>query len=83
MKSEPCEYTLADPEDPKLASEQEFELFRLIPALQHLEPDLAHSLLEARPQLAAAVRRFPLGMRSVWGGTIPLATTWSRSGIRN
>jgi hypothetical protein len=68
MKSEPCEYTLAGPEDPKLASEQEFELFRLIPALQHLEPDLAHSLLEARPQLAAAVKRFPLGMRSVWDG---------------
>jgi hypothetical protein len=68
MKSEPCEYTFAGPEDPKLASEQEFELFRLIPALQQLEPDLAHSLLETRPQLAAAVKRFPLGMRSVWDG---------------
>jgi hypothetical protein len=65
MKSEPREYTLAGPEDPKLASEQEFQLFRLIPALQCLEPDLAHSLLETRPKLAAAVERFPLGMRSV------------------
>ena len=69
MKSEPAEYTLTEnPEDPTLGSEQEFQLFRLIPALQHLEPDLAHSLLEARPQLAAAVKRFPLGMRSVWDG---------------
>jgi hypothetical protein len=69
MKSEPTEYTLTENlENPKLGSEQEFQLFRLIPALQHLEPDLAHSLLEARPQLAAAVKRFPLGMRSVWDG---------------
>jgi hypothetical protein len=69
MKPEPREYTLTEnPEDPKLASGQEFELFRLIPALQHLDPDLEHSLLEARPQLAAAVKRFPLGMRSVWDG---------------
>jgi hypothetical protein len=66
MKSEAREYTFAGPEDPTLASEQEFQLFTLIPALQHLEPDLAHSLLETRPQLAAAVKRFPLGMRSVW-----------------
>jgi len=42
MKSEPCQYTLTEnPEDPKLASEQEFQLFKLIPALQYLEPDLA------------------------------------------
>jgi hypothetical protein len=69
IKSEPCEYTLTEnPEDPKLGSEQEFQLFRLISALQQLEPDLAHSLLEARPQLAAAVKRFPLGMQSVWDG---------------
>jgi hypothetical protein len=69
MKSEPREYTLTEkPEDPKLASEQEFQLFILIPALQHLEPDLARSVLEGRPQLAEAVKRFPLGMRSVWDG---------------
>ncbi len=69
IKSEPREYTLTEnPEDPKLGSEQEFQLFKLIPALQHLEPDLAHSLLEARLQLAAAVKRFPLAMRSVWDG---------------
>jgi hypothetical protein len=68
-ESEPCEYPLTEnPEDPKLTSEQEFELFRLIPALQHLEPDLARSLLADRPQLAKAVKRFPLGMRSVWDG---------------
>jgi len=69
MKSEPIEYTLTEnPEDPKLASEQEFQLFKLVPALQHLDPDLARSVLEGRPQLAAAVKRFPLGMRSVWDG---------------
>jgi hypothetical protein len=69
MKSEPREYTLTEnPEDPKLASEQEFELFILAPALQSLEPDLAPSVLEGHPQLAAAVKRFPLGMRSVWDG---------------
>ena len=69
MKSEPREYTLTEnPEDPILASEQEFQLFRLIPALQHLEPDLARSVLEGRPQLAEAVKRFPSGMRSVEDG---------------
>ena len=68
-KSEPFEYPLTEnPEDPKLASEQEFELFRLTPALQHLDPDLARSVLEVRPRLAKAVRRFPLGMRSIWDG---------------
>jgi hypothetical protein len=67
MKSEPREHSLTEnPEDPKLASEQEFQLFTLIPALQRLEPDLARSVLEVRPQLAEAVKRFPLGMRSVW-----------------
>jgi len=68
-KCEPREYPLTEnPEDPKLASEQEFRLFHLVPALQNLELDLARSVLEARPQLAAAVKRFPLGMRSVWDG---------------
>lgn len=66
MKSE---LTLTErPEDPKLASEQEFELFRLIPALQQLEPDVAQSVLAGRPRLTAALKRFPLGMRSVWDG---------------
>lgn len=67
MKSEPREYPLTENlEDPRLTSDQEFQLFRLIPALQDLEPDLARSVLEAYPRLAEAVRRFPLGMRSVW-----------------
>ncbi len=66
MKSEPMVYTLTH--DAMLASEQEFELFRLFPACQHLEPDLAKSLLKGRPQLAAAVKRFPLGMQSVREG---------------
>jgi hypothetical protein len=67
MKSEPFEHRLTEnPEDPKLPSDQEFELFRLVPALQSLEPDLARSVLEGRPQLAAAAKRFPLGMQSVW-----------------
>jgi hypothetical protein len=69
MKSEPREYPLTEnPQDPKLASGQEFELFKLVPALQCLDPDLARSLLEGHPQIAAAVKRFPLGMRSVWDG---------------
>jgi hypothetical protein len=66
MEPEPCDYTLTEnPEDPKLASVQEFLLFRLVPALQHLEPDLARSVLEGHPQLAKAVKRFPLGAQSV------------------
>ncbi len=66
MESEPCDYTLTEnPEDPKLASVQEYQLFRLVPALQHLEPDLARSVLEGRPQLGEAVKRFPLGVQSL------------------
>jgi hypothetical protein len=69
VKSEPREYTLTEnPEDPKLGSEQEFLLFRLISAMQHLDLDLARSVLEGHPQIAAAVKRFPLGMVSVWDG---------------
>lgn len=69
MKFEPREYALTEnPEDPKLASGQEFELFKLVPALQSLDPDLARSVLEGHPQIAAAVKRFPLGMQSVWDG---------------
>jgi hypothetical protein len=67
MKSELREYTLTEnPEDPKLGSEQEFQLFRLIPAMQHLDPGLARSVVEGHPQIAVALKRFPLGMRSVW-----------------
>jgi hypothetical protein len=67
VKSEPHRFPLTDdPADPDLASENERLLFALMPALLHLEPDLAHSVLETHPQLAAAVKRFPLGMQSVW-----------------
>lgn len=67
VQSEPREQTLTgNPEDPKLTSQQEFVLFKLMPALQHLDPDLAHSVLQSRPQLAEAAKRFPLGMRSLW-----------------
>jgi len=66
MKAEPGEYMLTEnPDDPKLDSDQEKELFVLMPALQHFEPDLARSILEARPRVADAMSRFPLGMRSV------------------
>jgi hypothetical protein len=66
MKAEPGEYMLTeDTDDPKLNSDQENELFVLMPALQHFEPDLARSILEARPPVAKAMKRFPLGMRSV------------------
>jgi len=69
MKSERREYPLTEnPQDPKLGSEQEFELFKLAPALQSLDPDLARSVLEDHPQIAAAVKRFPLGMQSVRDG---------------
>ncbi|HVW08541.1 MAG TPA: hypothetical protein VHC90_08165 [Bryobacteraceae bacterium] len=69
MQPERREYPLTEnPDDPRLASDQELELFRLIPALQDLAPDLARSILEAHPGLAAAINRFPLGMRSVWDG---------------
>jgi len=69
VKSEPCRCPLTDnPEDPELASEKEHMLFQLVPALQALEPDLARSVLDTHPQLAAAARRFPLGMQSVWDG---------------
>ncbi len=83
-------HTLTEnPEDPKLASVQEFLLFRLVPALQHLEQDLARSVVEARPPLAEAVKRFPLGMqfghagRAASVGTIQPATTLSGSAIRS
>jgi hypothetical protein len=69
MKSEPREYPLTEnPEDPKLGSGQEFELFKLALALQSLDPDLVRSVLEGHPQIAAAVKRFPLGMQSVRDG---------------
>ena len=67
MKAKPGEYTLTEnPDDPKLNSDQENELSVLMPALQHFEPDLARSILESSPRVAQALKRFPLGMRSVW-----------------
>ena len=66
-KTEPRRFPLTnDPADPDLASENELLLFKLMPALQSLEPELARSVLESRPQLAAAVKRFPMGMQSVF-----------------
>jgi hypothetical protein len=51
-----------------LSSDQEFELFKLMPALKELETDVARSVLEVHPRVAEAVKRFPLAMRSVWDG---------------
>jgi hypothetical protein len=66
MNAEPGEYMLTENrDDPKLNSDQENELFVLMPALQRFEPDLARSILEAFPRVAKAMKRFPLGMRSV------------------
>ncbi len=66
VKSEPRRFPLTEnPDDPDLA-ENERLLFGLMPALLELDPDLAHSTLESHPQLAAAVKRFPRGMESVW-----------------
>ncbi len=77
-KSEPRRYPLsADPADSDLASENEFLLFLLLPALQSLAPDLAHSLLDSHPQLAAVAKRFPLGCSQSRNGSansIPPAT---------
>jgi hypothetical protein len=44
---------------------QESELFWLFPALLSLAPDVARFVLQGRPQLAAAVERFPLGWQSI------------------
>jgi hypothetical protein len=54
-----------NPADPYLASETEFRLFQLMPALQHLESALTQRILKDHPQLAAAAKRFPMGMQSV------------------
>src|SRR5262249_47800677 len=54
-----------NPDEPKLSSLQENELFALMPAIQHFEPDMARSVLKAHPRLATAMKRFPLRMRSV------------------
>jgi hypothetical protein len=67
VKSEPRSFQLTgNPEDPELGSENERRLFLLVPALQSIEPDLAQFVLGNRPQLAAAAKRFPLGMQSVY-----------------
>lgn len=69
VKPEPREYTLTEnPQDPKLASGREFELFKLVPAMRRLDPELARSVLESHPQIVAALKRFPLGMQSVRDG---------------
>lgn len=54
-----------DPGEPEL-TEQEHFMFGLLPAMQSLEPDLPQSLFQKHPQLAAAARRYPKGMQSVW-----------------
>jgi hypothetical protein len=55
-----------DPNDPDLGSENECLLFGLLPALQSLDPNSARGVLDKHPQLAAAAKRFPMGMQSVW-----------------
>lgn len=68
MESEPRRFPLTEnPEDPELTSQKEYLLFQLIPALQSLKPALAQSVLE-NPRVAAAAKRFPLGMQSVYEG---------------
>jgi hypothetical protein len=46
-------------------SSQDHELFFISNVLRELIPDLLDSLLETHAQLAAGIRRFPLGMESV------------------
>jgi hypothetical protein len=70
VKTEPHRFPLTeDPADPELASENEHLLFQLVPALQSLEPELARIVLKDHPQLAAAAKRFPMGMQSVHEGS--------------
>ena len=70
VKTEPHRFPLTeDPADPELASENEHLLFQLMPALQSLEPELARIVLKDHPQLAAAAKRFPMGMQSVHEGS--------------
>lgn len=67
-KTEPISFPLTlteNPVDPHLTSETELRLFQLMPALRSLEPDFAQRVLTDRPQLAVAVKRFPMGMQSV------------------
>lgn len=69
MKSDPRSFPLTDdPAAPALHSQTEYLLFQLVPAVEFLEPDLARSILENHPQIAAAMKRFPLGMQSVYEG---------------
>ena len=67
VKTEPRRFPLTgNPEDPDLASESEHYLFQLLPALRAIAPEVAGRVLESHPQLAVAVKRFPMGMQSVW-----------------
>jgi hypothetical protein len=59
----------------EFASERDLRLFELLPVLQALEPEIAISIVQSRPQLAKAVARFPRGIRlhsaqSVSGDTL-------------
>jgi hypothetical protein len=47
------------------SSRQDYELFLLLNVLHRLMPDLLDSLLRTHDQLAAGVRRFPLGLESL------------------
>jgi hypothetical protein len=54
-----------NPNDPEFTSEHQYLLFLSLPVLRQPPPDLLKSLLEGKPQFAAAANRFPLGMQSV------------------
>ena len=47
------------------SSKEEFELFRVMHVLQELVPKKAEEILERRPELQAAVERFPGGVQSL------------------
>jgi hypothetical protein len=47
------------------SSRQDYEVFLLLNVLRELMPDLLDSLLKSHDQLAAGVRRFPLGLDSL------------------
>ena len=47
------------------SSRQDYELFLLLNVLRELMPELLDSLLKTHDQLAAGVRRFPLGLESL------------------
>ena len=61
----PDEVIRASAQDVRFSSTQAHQLFQLLGPLQRLDPQLAQSLIEKHPQLAAAAARYPHGQESI------------------